>query len=94
MSITSPLSILFWLGIYGSVLAKTAAEYGTGQLLVYTSMIFLGLTLWDLFVAGLTTGFRRFLNETSIMTISVVSGLSLVGFGVYFGYQGIAAMIG
>ena len=44
MSITSPLSILFWLGIYGSVLAKTAQTNGTEQLLIYSSMIFLGLT--------------------------------------------------
>lgn len=29
VSITSPLSILFWLGIYGSILAKTAAAYGS-----------------------------------------------------------------
>jgi threonine/homoserine/homoserine lactone efflux protein len=92
MSVTSPLSILFWLGIYGSVLAKTAMTYGTGPLLLYTSMIFLGLTFWDLFVAGLTTGFRRFLNHQSLMAISVISGLSLVGFGIYFGYQGLTAL--
>jgi threonine/homoserine/homoserine lactone efflux protein len=89
MSITSPLSILFWLGIYGSVLAKTAEMNGTSMLLVYSSMIFVGLTLWDLFVAGLTTGFRKYLNEASLKTISVLSGLSLVGFGVYFGFHGL-----
>lgn len=27
MSISNPLTILFWLGIYGSVLAKTASAY-------------------------------------------------------------------
>lgn len=47
MSVTSPLSILFWLGIYGSVLAKTASSYGTSQLFIYSGMIFLGLTCWD-----------------------------------------------
>lgn len=94
MSITSPLSILFWLGIYGSVLAKTAVTYGTSSLLVYTSMMFIGLTCWDIFVASLTTVFRRFLNNTSIKAISIISGLSLVGFGVYFGYQGITALLG
>lgn len=93
MSITSPLSILFWLGIYGSILAKTAASYGTSHLLLYSSMIFLGLTLWDLCVAGLTTGMRRFLNERSLTAISVISGISLVGFGLYFGYEGIRALL-
>jgi threonine/homoserine/homoserine lactone efflux protein len=93
MSITSPLSILFWLGIYGSVLAKTASTYGHGLLLVYSSMIFLGLTFWDLFVASLTTGFRKYLNHKSLMAISIISGSSLVGFGLYFGYQGIKALL-
>jgi threonine/homoserine/homoserine lactone efflux protein len=93
MSITSPLSILFWLGIYGSVLAKTAQTNGTEQLLIYSSMIFLGLTFWDLFVAGLTTGFRRLLNVKSLIAISIVSGISLIAFGAYFGYQGIMALL-
>ncbi|MDU1844029.1 MAG: LysE family transporter [Niallia nealsonii] len=89
MSITSPLSILFWLGIYGSDLAKTAQENGTSSLLIYSSMIFLGLTLWDLIVAALTNGFRRFLTLATLRGISIISGVSLVLFGLYFGYQGI-----
>ncbi|WP_413299535.1 LysE family transporter [Bacillus sp. 1P10SD] len=93
MSITSPLSILFWLGIYGSVLAKTAQTNGTDSLLIYSSMIFLGLTFWDVFVAALTTGFRRLLNVKSLIAISIVSGASLVVFGLYFGYQGIDAIL-
>lgn len=94
MSITSPLSILFWLGIYGSVLAKTVQMNGTSSLLIYSSMIFLGLTLWDILVAALTTGFRKFLKMGSLKAISVISGASLVGFGVYFGYQGIVSLFG
>lgn len=94
MSISSPLSILFWLGIYGSVLAKTAQTNGTEWLLIYSSMIFLGLTFWDVFVAALTTGFRKLLTIRSLIAISIISGLSLIGFGIYFGYQGITALIG
>ncbi|MBM6619601.1 LysE family transporter [Bacillus suaedaesalsae] len=94
MSISSPLSILFWLGIYGSVLAKTAATYGTGELILYSSMIFVGLAIWDIFVASLTSGFRKFLNLKSIIIISIISGLSLIAFGLYFGYQGIVALFG
>lgn len=92
MSITSPMSIIFWLGIYGSILAKTAVSFGTSHLLIYSSMIFIGLTLWDLLVAGLTTGLRRYLNQRSLSIISVVSGLSLIGFGVYFALQGLRAL--
>src|SRR5690606_40325377 len=65
MSITSPLSILFWLGIYGSVLAKTAQVNSSSSLLIYSSMIFLGLTLWDILIAGLTSGLQKFLDRKS-----------------------------
>ncbi|WP_462413649.1 LysE family transporter [Neobacillus sp. Marseille-QA0830] len=92
MSITSPLSILFWLGIYGSVLAKTAQTTGTDSLIIYSSMIFLGLTIWDIFVAALTTSFRKLLTVRSLIVISVISGLSLIGFGLFFGYQGVNAL--
>lgn len=88
-----PFVYTFWLGIYGSVLAKTAQTNGTESLLIYSSMIFLGLTFWDLFVAGLTTGFRKLLNVKSLIAISIISGLSLVGFGLYFSYQGVDALL-
>ena len=93
MSITSPLSILFWLGIYGSVLAQTAQTEGTSSLLIYSIMIFLGLTIWDVFMASLTSVFRKFLNLRMLKTISVISGLSVLGFGIYFGQKGIAMLI-
>lgn len=51
LSLSSPLSIMFWLGIYGSVLAETAALYGTKELLLYTSAIILGLIIWDFAMA-------------------------------------------
>lgn len=89
MSISSPISILFWLGIYGSVLAKTAQMNGTGSLLIYSSMIFLGLTLWDVLVASLTTGLRKYLNIYSLKAISILSGVSLLGFGLYFVIEGV-----
>ena len=92
ISITSPLSILFWIGIYGSVLAKTAANYGSSLLIVYSSMIFLGLTIWDITLAALATGFKRFLNYKLLILISIISGLSLVLFGLYFVWQGIMAL--
>ena len=93
MSITSPLSIMFWLGIYGSVLAQTAQTLGTGSLLIYSCMILIGLTTWDLFMSTLTGGFRKFLNVRMLKAISVISGLSLLGFGIYFGQKGVVLLL-
>lgn len=89
MSISNPLTILFWLGIYGSVLAKAAASYESGILILYSSAIFVGLLLWDILMAGVASSFRTFLTSKWIVFISIVSGVSLIGFGLYFGYQGL-----
>ncbi len=93
ISISSPLSILFWLGIYGSILAKTALTYGTDELLLYSSMIFVGLGIWNLFIATLTSGFRISLNFKMIILISIVSGMSLIGIGVYLGFEGLLTLL-
>ncbi|NRD76365.1 LysE family transporter [Bacillus sp. BRMEA1] len=87
MSISNPLTILFWLGIYGSVLAKTAASYESSQLIIYSSAIFIGLLIWDVTMAGVSSSFRTYLTSKLLVTISLLSGASLIGFGVYFGFQ-------
>jgi L-lysine exporter family protein LysE/ArgO len=87
MSISNPLTILFWLGIYGSVLAKTASSYGTGELVIYSFGIILGLILWDIVMAAISSSFRKLLTTRLLTVISLLSGLSLIGFALFFGYQ-------
>ncbi|MFP5105782.1 LysE family transporter [Neobacillus sp. C211] len=94
MSISNPLTILFWLGIYGSVLAKTAATYNTGQLVIYSSAIFIGLLIWDIAMASVASSFRQFLTAHLLVVISCLSGLSLIGFGLYFGMQAFNILLG
>ena len=65
-----------------------------GSLLIYSSMIFLGLTLWDILIAALTTGFRNFLKIGTLRFISIISGVSLIGFGLYFHYTSTHHILG
>ncbi len=87
MSLFNPLSILFWLGIYGSILAKAASEYPMQQLLLYSGAIVLGILLWDVTMAAASSIFRKLLTVRVLRVISVLSGLSLIVFGFYFGVQ-------
>lgn len=93
MSITNPLTILFWLGIYGSVLAKTASTYGLQTLIIYSGAIFIGLLSWDIAMAAVSSSFRKVLNKRLLTSISIISGLALIGFGIYFGLQGALLLI-
>ncbi|MFC7679460.1 LysE family transporter [Paenibacillus sp. GCM10028914] len=93
MSLSNPMSILFWLGIYGSVLVKTASDYGTADLFVFSFAIILGVLIWDFTMAGMASIFRKYFSNRAITFISVISGLSLIGFGLYFGIRALKLLI-
>ncbi|USB32663.1 LysE family transporter [Paenibacillus sp. YPG26] len=87
MSLSNPISILFWLGIYGSILADTAATYAPKELMIFSAAVLSGVLLWDITMASLASAFRRWLTARLLKAISVISGLSLIGFGLYFGFE-------
>lgn len=87
LSISNPLTILFWLGIYGSVLAKTATSFSSSQLAVYSAAIICGILLWDVFMATISSIARNLLHTNFLVVISIISSLSMIGFGIYFGVQ-------
>lgn len=93
MSLTNPLTILFWLGIYGSLLAQTAITASKKELIFYSFAIILGLLVWDVTMATVSSSFRKILTSRLLVFISVISGLSLLGFGIYFAYQGITLLL-
>ncbi|MDC3417097.1 LysE family transporter [Aquibacillus salsiterrae] len=87
LALSNPLSILFWLGIYGSVLAQTVAEYDTTHIALYSFAIIVGLLVWDFSMAIVASSFRKLLTDKLLILISLLSGFSLVVFGIYFGYK-------
>ncbi|HSU80296.1 MAG TPA: LysE family transporter [Candidatus Angelobacter sp.] len=89
MSLSNPLTILFWIGIFGSVFAETASNFETHDLIIYSGSIFMGIFIWDISMAAISSGFRRLLTNGLIKFISIISGLSLIGFGFYFGKEGL-----
>ncbi|SHQ80387.1 homoserine/Threonine efflux protein [Mycobacteroides abscessus subsp. abscessus] len=89
MSISNPLTILFWLGIYGSVLAKTATMYEHTELLYFSSAIILGLVIWDVCMAAVASSFRKLLTTKLLTIITIISSISLIGFGLYFGFEAV-----
>lgn len=87
MSLLNPLTILFWLGIYGSILAKTSEVSTDNQLTIYSISVISGIILWDLIMAIISGWARRFLSKNFLMSISTISSLAMIGFGIYFGIQ-------
>lgn len=93
MSVSNPMTILFWLGIYGSILVKAAADdNGSGHIFLYSLAVIAGVLIWDLFMAALGSIFRRYLSQRGLSIISIVSGLSLIVFGIYFGIRALTLL--
>lgn len=92
MSLLNPLTILFWLGIYGSVLAETAETFAENQLIIFSLAIIAGIILWDTIMATISSGARRLLSIGLLKIISIISSLSMIGFGIYFGIQAYNAL--
>ncbi|CAM3019401.1 LysE family translocator [Paenibacillus sediminis] len=93
MALMNPLNILFWLGIYGSILAKSVQSDGNTHVLWHSLGIFAGILLWDIAMAMLASTFHKFGNRTTLKIISASAGISLIGFGIYFGYQAVVQLI-
>ncbi|MCG7334677.1 LysE family translocator [Sporosarcina sp. ACRSM] len=92
MSLLNPLTILFWLGIYGSVLAEATVTFSGNQILMNSVAIIVGIILWDTIMATISSGARKVLSTKFLKIISVISSLSIIGFGIYFGIQAFHAL--
>lgn len=92
MSLLNPVTILFWLGIYGSVLAEATVTFSENQILINSVAIIGGIILWDTIMATISSGARNVLSTKLLKVISIVSSLSIIGFGIYFGIQAYHAL--
>lgn len=89
IAISNPLNIIFWIGIYGSVLTSAINTIGKEQALWYSAAIFAGIMLWDLFMATSIHFGRKFVSHVVMKWISISAGIILISFGIYFGYQAV-----
>lgn len=92
MSLLNPLTILFWLGIYGSVLAESANSNTDNQIIINSLAIIVGVILWDTIMATISSGARKFLSANLLKIISIFSSIAMIGFGIYFGIQAYHAL--
>ncbi|MCP3031051.1 LysE family translocator [Halobacillus sp. A1] len=85
----NPMNILFWLGVYGSVLSDSFHGDDLVKAFYINSAVFIGIGLWNLNLA-LTVHFSKvLLNPVILRMVSLGSSLFLTGLGVYFAIKAI-----
>lgn len=80
----NPINILFWVGIYGSALATIIDKVAFEKTLLYSSAIFIGIFGWDVFLSSSIHFSRKLFSPSIIQLFSIIAGLALMGFGIYF----------
>jgi L-lysine exporter family protein LysE/ArgO len=94
VNVSNPIAVVWWLGVFGSLLSETMVVGSRVHALLVSSTILIGILLWHSTMSLLTQGGRRFLNERTAKFISVVAGIALILFGLRFGYNGFRAALG
>ena len=92
MAFLNPLTILFWLGIYGSILVSGGGEISGIETIIISVTILLGIGLVDFIMAFLSSSSRNLLSTPVLKAISLISSLCMICFGIYFGMQAFQAL--
>lgn len=83
----SPGNLVFWIGVFGTVLVGSFDTSNTLSFLIVAAGILTGILLHDIGLMGIVTVTRRALNKTHIKWVSVGAGVALIGFSIYFLYE-------
>jgi threonine/homoserine/homoserine lactone efflux protein len=82
LTLTNPLTILSFAAIFAGLgIAETGGSYASAATLVLG--VFAGSALWWLLLSGSVSLFRRKFTPQALVWVNRISGLVVVGFGVF-----------
>lgn len=80
----SPGNLVFWVSIFGPILINSFDASNTINFLVIGAGILIGILIHDIGLMTIIAGTRKVLNTKYIQWASVLAGVILIGFSVYF----------
>ncbi|MBQ0138966.1 MAG: LysE family transporter [Kurthia sp.] len=80
----SPGNLVFWVSVFGAILAKS---YSTNQFGIAGVGILTGILLHDVVLLALVSVSRRAMDRQMIKNTSIIAGILLIGFALYFVYE-------
>lgn len=90
----NPMGVFFWLSVGGGLVASGVEQ--ASDILGIAAIVFgviAGLVIWITTLSTLVHGGRRFISDRIYRWINFGSGLLLLGFGVWFGFQAFEGFI-
>jgi threonine/homoserine/homoserine lactone efflux protein len=93
VNISNPIAIVWWLGVFGSLLGTAANGATKTSALLNSSTILIGILLWHSTMSLLTQWGKRILNEKTAKYIAGIAGFALVLFGLRFAYYAVVTIV-
>ncbi|SCX57715.1 Threonine/homoserine/homoserine lactone efflux protein [Lysinibacillus fusiformis] len=88
----SPGNLVFWVNVFGVVLAKSYGQGEQSSFLIIAAGVLSGILLHDLGLLTIVSVTRKAMNRKMIKTFTIVAGFLLIGFAGYFIYEFIQAI--
>lgn len=83
----SPGNLVFWVNVFGVVLAKSYDKGESASFLVIAAGILSGILLHDIGLMTIVSVTRKAMSRKMIKTLTMISGVLLIGFAGYFIYE-------
>jgi len=87
LAISSPMTIVWWTGVFGALMASQGPVKTNIHAFLSCLSILLGCFFWVLALAAALHWSKKIITEKKTRVISLIAGLFLVGFGIYFFYR-------
>jgi threonine/homoserine/homoserine lactone efflux protein len=94
LAISSPMTIVWWTGVFGALLSSQVNTKTNIAAFLSCLSILLGCFLWVLFLATSLHWGKKVINEKITRLISLIAGVFLMGFGIYFLYRTYGSIAG
>lgn len=94
INISNPLAIVWWLGVFGSILASSTQDVSRLIALLQSLAIVVGIVLWHSSLSLLTHFGKKLLNENTLRYVSVIGGIFMIYFGLRFGDNALISLSG
>ena len=82
IAISSPMTIVWWVGVFGSMVASSTKTVS----LLSCFAIMIGAALWVFSICALLHFGKRMVNEKSLRAASFLAGCALIWFAAYCGW--------
>ncbi|WP_188592378.1 LysE family translocator [Paenibacillus silvae] len=89
----SPGNLVFWISVFGAVLSQSYISSNTGSFVVAASGVMSGILLHDLGLLSIVSVTRKVMSRRMIQWVSVIAGMMLLGFSLYFLYEFVVSII-